>query len=149
VSRRHSLSVALLVTAGAGVMLGACSSTPASSASTTTAQTTTSAPTTTSGATTTVPFNEATNARSDVTTPSVCRPNAAGLWVWTGTVTNKGTKAHTYTIIVDFTDSSATVEQTKVVTVKSLAPGKTVGWTVDGAAGLGGILCVIRSARLS
>jgi hypothetical protein len=145
------MSVALLVAAAGGVLLGACSSTPASTASTTTtsASTTTSTPTTTSATTTTVPFNEATNARSDVTTPSVCRPNAAGLWVWTGTVTNKGTTAHNYVITVDFTDSAATVEDTKIVTVRSLAPGKTANWSVEGAAGLGGVLCVIRSARLS
>jgi hypothetical protein len=62
---------------------------------------------------------------------------------------NKGTVRHAYTIIVDFTDSTATVEQTKTVSVPQLAPGGTASWSVGGAAGMANIRCVIRSARFT
>jgi hypothetical protein len=141
---RRRLLPALLLVAGTGSLLGACSSGPGSSSSSTTLP---GGPAT--APTTTVPFDQATNARADVVTPTPCTPDAAGAWSWTGTVQNKTTASHTYTIIVDFTDAAATVEDTKTAVVRSLAPGKTASWTVAGATGKSGILCVIRSARLS
>jgi hypothetical protein len=156
VSRAHRSAGALAAVAGVACLLAACSSGTTPSTTTTvpgqTSAPTTSAPTTsaptTSAPTTTVPFNQGTNARADVTT-GVCQANAAGLWLWSGTVANRTSHPHTYTIIVDFTDAVATVLQTKVVTVRALAPGKTAGWTASGASGHKSVLCVIRSARLS
>jgi hypothetical protein len=132
---------AVLLVAGTGSLLGACSSSPATSPPGQTTQSTAS--------TTTVPFDQATNARADVTTPSACQKDAAGAWAWAGTVENKTAATHTYTIIVDFTDAAATVEDSRTVIIPSVAPGKTMNWTVTGASGKSGVLCVIRSARLS
>jgi hypothetical protein len=150
VSRRSRPAGALAVVAGVAALLAACSSTPAtSSGSTTTTQTsapTTSAPST--SAPTTTAFNQATNARQDVTT-GACRANAAGLWSWSGTVANRTSQSHTYTIIVDFTDAVATVLQTQTVTVRDVAAGRTADWSASGASGKTSVLCVIRSARLS
>jgi hypothetical protein len=134
--------------AAAAVLLGACSSTPAGSTTSTSGTVTTSStPGATSAATTTT-FDEALNARQDVSTDGVCQRSAAGVLVWHGTVTNGGVVHHSYRIIVDFTDESATVVQTKVVTIVGLAPGRTAGWSVSGAAGRSDILCVIRNARI-
>jgi hypothetical protein len=135
------------LTLASAALLGACSSTPSSAGPGTSTSTSSSTSTTTPGATTTT-FDQATNARADVTTPSTCHL-AAGAWVWNGTVTNRGHVTNTYTIIVDFTDAAATVEDTKVATVRGLAPGRTADWTVSGAAGRAAVTCVIRSARIS
>jgi hypothetical protein len=135
-----------LVLAAAAPVLGACSTGPPTSSPG--VSTTTSVPTsTTSTTSTTSPPGLAANARADVITPSVCRRDSAGLWVWKGTVTNSNSARRAYTIIVDFTDSTATVEQTKTVIVPPVAPGGTATWSVGGAAGMANIRCVIRSAR--
>jgi hypothetical protein len=87
------------------------------------------------------------NAREDVTTVGSCSRDAAGLWVLDGAVTNRSDKRHSYTIIVDFTDIAATVEDTKTVTVPPVSPRGIATWSVSGAAGQEGIRCVIRTAR--
>ncbi len=143
---RRLLAGALALASAA--LLGACSSAPSSAGPGTSTSTSSSTSTTTPGATTTT-FDQATNARADVTTPSACHRVSTGAWLWNGTVTNRGHVTNTYTIIVDFTDAAATVEDTKVATVRGLAPGRTADWTVSGAAGRAAVTCVIRSARIS
>jgi hypothetical protein len=142
VRRRRSLAGLCLVLAAAVPVLGGCSTGAVKVSAGVSTQT--SAP-----GSSTIPPSLAANARTDVTTPSVCRRDAAGLWVWKGTVTNKSAAPHAYTIIVDFTDSTATVEQTKVVGVPTVAPGGSATWSVGGAAAMADIRCVIRSARFS
>jgi hypothetical protein len=139
VTVRRSLAGMWLVLA-AGLALGACSTGPPMSSPGVSTTTTVPSSTTTSP-------SLAANARGDVATPAVCRRNSAGLWVWQGTVTNSNATRRAYRIIVDFTDSTATVEQTKTVIVPPLAPGRTASWSVGGAAGMANIRCVIRSAR--
>jgi hypothetical protein len=150
VSRRGPLLAALVgVAAGASLLAGCSSSPPASSAKT--SSTASGSP----GYSTEVsvpgqqspPYSAATNARPDVTT-SVCAQDTAGAWVLNGTVTNRTSATHTYTIVIDWIDKGDTVQQSKVVTVPSLAPRKTLSWSVSGASGLSGIQCVVRSARL-
>jgi hypothetical protein len=134
-----------MVIAGAATLLGGCARTSAATHTSTTAtRGRTSVP-----SKTTVPFNAATNARSDVATVGTCHKESSGLWAWNGTVKNSSTARHTYTIIVDFTDSVDTVEQTKIVTVSSLQPGKVAAWSVRGARGTTNTTCVIRSARIT
>ena len=87
------------------------------------------------------------NAREDVTTVGSCSRDAAGLWVLDGAVKNRSDKRQSYTIIVDFTDVAATVEDTKTVSVPPVSPGGIATWSVSGAAGQEGIRCVIRTAR--
>ncbi len=153
---RSSVFAGVLVVAGAGSLLGACSSSsPGASDQTTSPHVTTTTSSVPGFSTkisvpgsTTPPFSEATNARQDVTT-SACVQNSASLWALSGTVTNRSSDSHTYTIIVDWVDAGDTVQQSKIVTVPSLAAGKTLAWSASGAAGLKDIRCVIRSARLS
>lgn len=136
----------------AGLALAACTNDGQATTTTTTttasAGSTSTTTTTTAGTTTTSPALRY-NARSEVSTPQPCRQDAAGAWVLRGTVTNRAAVRHRFTIVVDFTDTSATVEQTNVVQIPYVAPGKTVDWSTSGARGLAGIECVIRNARFS
>jgi hypothetical protein len=144
---RRSLVGASLALVAAGPLLGACASAPAKASPAVSSPA--GAAETPLGASSTIPAGLAANARADVTAASPCHPDAAGTWMWSGTVTNRSSALHSYRIIVDFTDSTATVEQTKIVTVAGLDPGRTAGWSVGGAPGMANIRCVIRSARFS
>ncbi len=150
-TRRGQTVAAAAVVLLSATSLGACTSGgPAAGGSTSLATTTSTSTSTTIGAqATTTTFDEATNARPDVVAVPPCRRDAAGAWEWTGTVSNKTAEAHTYTIIVDFTDSAATVEDTKKVVVHGLPAGHSASWTVSGATGKTAVTCVIRSARIS
>lgn len=131
---------ALAAVAAGALLLAACSSSPSSTGSTT--STTSSGSSTTAG-------GGGTNARSDVTTSGSCSQDAAGAWSWSGTVNNPTGGSLTYTIIVDFTNSVATVVQTKTVVLHGVAGHGSASWSVSGASGHSGIVCVIRSVRSS
>ncbi len=136
-SRRVLAGAAAL--AGA-ILLAGCSSSTTSGSTTTTQKTVPGQ--------TTIPYSPAKNARTDVTiaTPCVQSP-ATGLWMATGTVKNSSNTARGYSIVIDFVNSVATVQDTRIVRVPTVQPAKTANWTVGGAKGIAGVSCVIRQVQ--
>jgi hypothetical protein len=111
----------------AGVILGACSSTPGTGNS--------SPPTTTKGgAAKTVPTDPRLSvknddaARKDVAITSCAQ--SAGNWVAKGTVTNSTSAQATYVIEITYTDTSSTVLGVEKTSV-SPAPQKTLSWSTS------------------
>lgn len=52
-----------------------------------------------------------------------------------------------YSIVVDFVNSVATVQDTKIVSVPTVQPAKFASWAVSGAKGISGISCVVRQVQ--
>jgi hypothetical protein len=124
------------------VLVGCGGSKPTSSPSTTRP--------TTNGATTTVnvpPYNPTKNARQDVVAGACVNGGSRG-WSLSGTVTNSGSSARGYSIVVDFiTVPGDTVVATKLVTVTPLQPHASTKWSTTGAApGVNNLTCVIRQS---
>jgi hypothetical protein len=92
-----------------------------------------------------VSFDLAHNARIDVHTES-CREDS-GAWVLKGTVTNPGTAATGFQIIVDFVTKGDTVLATTEVNITYVAPKATANWSATGARGKSGINCILRLAQ--
>ncbi len=93
-----------------------------------------------------VPFDLAHNARADVHT-AVCRI-ASGSWLLKGTVTNPGTKATGFQIVVDFVSAKGdTVISTSEVNVPNVAPKASANWSATGAHGKPDVACLVRQAQ--
>jgi hypothetical protein len=137
---RIRTGVVLALAAGALVMAGC------SSGSTPGAVTTTSI---TVPGQTTIPYSPAKNARTDVVLQTPCTQDATGAWVATGTVRNSATIPRAYSIVVDFVNSGATVQDTQIVKVATVASGAQASWSTAGAQGRSGIACVIRQVQFS
>jgi hypothetical protein len=101
----------------------------------------------TSQTTVSVPaYNPAKNARQDVVSGGCV--NRSNGWSLSGTVTNSSTIRRRYSIVVDFiTVPGDTVEATKLVNVRPLAPHSSATWSASGAApGIRKLTCVIRQS---
>lgn len=93
-----------------------------------------------------VPFDLAHNARADVHVDS-CKI-ASGSWLLEGTVTNPGTKATGYQIVVDFvTAKGDTVISTTEIEIPSVAPKASANWSTTGARGKADVACLVRQAQ--
>ena len=93
-----------------------------------------------------VQFDLAHNARSDVHAEA-CR-NASGSWLLNGTVTNPGTNATGFQIIVDFVKAKGdTVISTIEVEIPSVAPKASASWSATGAHGKLDVACLVRQAQ--
>jgi hypothetical protein len=140
-ARWASMLLGFLALVECSTCLAACSST-GSSATTTSPSPRTSviAPSVS------VPFDPAENARAEVKF-TACAPTA-GAWAVTGTVTNKGTGAKTFELVVDFASVPGyTILSSAVVTVPDVAEHATVHWSARGARGAPHVACLLRQAQ--
>jgi hypothetical protein len=139
----HALprTAALIALAASAALMAGCSSSTKSASDTTTSITVPGQ--------TTIPYSAKLNARSDATITTPCTQNAAGAWQASGTVKNSATTPRGYQIVIDFVDSGATVEDTRIVDVSTVAPAATSTWSTSGASGKTGISCVIRQVQFT
>jgi hypothetical protein len=92
-----------------------------------------------------VSFDLAHNARADVRTDT-CK-ESSGAWVLKGTVTNSGTAATGFQMIVDFVAKGDTVLSTTEVNIAYVAPKASANWSATGARGKLGVSCILRLAQ--
>ncbi len=93
-----------------------------------------------------VPFDLAHNARADVHADA-CRL-ASGSWLLKGTVTNPGTTATGFQIIVDFVSAKGdTVISTTEIDVPNVASKASADWSATGARGKPDVACLVRQAQ--
>jgi hypothetical protein len=92
-----------------------------------------------------VSFDLAHNARADVRTET-CK-ESSGAWVLKGTVTNPGTAATGFQIVVDFVEKGDTVLSTTEVNIAYVAPKSSASWSATGARGKSGVSCIVRLAQ--
>ncbi len=93
-----------------------------------------------------VQFDLAHNARADVHTET-CRI-ASGSWLLNGTVTNPGTSATGFQIVVDFVNAKGdTVISTTEIEIPRVAPKASASWSATGAHGKPDIACLVRQAQ--
>ena len=93
-----------------------------------------------------VQFDLAHNARADVHAEA-CRI-ASGSWLLNGTVTNPGTNATGFQIVVDFVNAKGdTVISTTEIEIPSVAPKASASWSATGAHGKPDVACLVRQAQ--
>ncbi len=93
-----------------------------------------------------VPFDLAHNARADVHADT-CKV-ASGSWLLKGTVTNPGTNATGYQIVVDFVSAKGdTVISTTEIDIPTVAPKASASWSATGARGKTDVACLVRQAQ--
>jgi hypothetical protein len=85
------------------------------------------------------------NARGDLHAET-CK-EASGAWVMRGTVTNPGTAATGFQIVVDFVTKGDTVLSTTEVNISYVAPKGTTSWSATGARGKSDVKCIVRLAQ--